>query len=446
MMMVTLSLGLSAAPTLTRRRGRRWLRPELRRRWTGVGAAPAGVVGRGAAHAARRAAGRGGGWRAAGAAPATERTSEAHEPGARRRTAALLGVSGQDARRGQRSEVRADRLASGRALPQLLEHQVFHGRPGRTIAPRRRRPLGLRSGGRSRGRRGRPPPAPSPTCSVTPSTSACPPAMHDSDRRRSCRRAGGPAPRSGRPTLASAAAPPVCGCARPWPARTIRPQHHAHGERRGARAGRAAILRISADAPASSSRPTISEMRTPNSSSITTTSPRAIEGAVHEQVDGAAGDAVELDDRAGREGEQVADRHAGAAQLGGHAHLDVGQQIEGAGIGHRCQAARRRAVEVGQAELDGAGGQPVDLVVGDVDGDSEGADVHSTGEDRDGHDGAAQRTEGQLGVDGLRRLEVQRRAEVGSRAATASASAGARAAWMSWAASGRSRWPRPVPG
>ena len=48
--------------------------------------------------------------------------------------------------------------------------------------------------------------------------------------------------------------------------------------------------------------------------------------AVDEDVDGAAGDAVELDDRARAQLEHVGHGQAGAAQLGGDPHLDAAQQ------------------------------------------------------------------------------------------------------------------------
>src|SRR5207237_930348 len=66
------------------------------------------------------------------------------------------------------------------------------------------------------------------------------------------------------------------------------------------------------------------------------------ERAVDEQVDRASGDPVELDDRTRRQREQVTDSHAGAAEFGGDTHLDVGQQLQGFGVGQREPAPALR--------------------------------------------------------------------------------------------------------
>src|SRR3954464_3184670 len=92
------------------------------------------------------------------------------------------------------------------------------------------------------------------------------------------------------------------------------------------------------------------------------------EGAVHQEVDGAAGHPVELDDRAGGEGEQVAHGHAGAPELGGDAHLDVGQQLQRCRIGGGGATGAVLAAEVGELHR---GGGVVARIAVDVDGHRE---------------------------------------------------------------------------
>src|SRR4051812_6241625 len=110
------------------------------------------------------------------------------------------------------------------------------------------------------------------------------------------------------------------------------------------------------------------------------------EGAVDQEVDRAAGDPVQLDDRAGGEGQQVPHRHASAAQLGGDAHLHVGQQVQRLGVAQGIAAAGLGLVEVGQVHAavsaTGAGAGRGRLVVGDVDGHGEGAPQFVAGDQR----------------------------------------------------------------
>ena len=62
------------------------------------------------------------------------------------------------------------------------------------------------------------------------------------------------------------------------------------------------------------------------------------QAAVDQQVGGAAGGPVQLEDGAGRQLEQLAHRHPGAADLDGHLHVDAVQQLDAAGL----RAARSR--------------------------------------------------------------------------------------------------------
>ena len=64
------------------------------------------------------------------------------------------------------------------------------------------------------------------------------------------------------------------------------------------------------------------------------------EAAVDQDVDGGVGGAVELQDGAGLEAQQVPQRHAQAADLDGHLDRDVGEQREVAGRHHAVGSSR----------------------------------------------------------------------------------------------------------
>ena len=99
------------------------------------------------------------------------------------------------------------------------------------------------------------------------------------------------------------------------------------GGRRGGRSHRA-------------SRVTISVMRRPNASSTTTTSPRASSVPLTSRSAGDPGEPVELDDVAGGQREQLAHRHAGAAEFAGDLHLDVPEHVD-APAARRARGAGR---------------------------------------------------------------------------------------------------------
>src|SRR5699024_2809102 len=93
------------------------------------------------------------------------------------------------------------------------------------------------------------------------------------------------------------------------------------------------------------------------------------ESAVDHDVGGAAGGAVELEDGPGGEGQDVAQRHAGAADLGGERELDVVQDAHAAGRerggGHRRDGGDGADPEPGLDAAAAGEGEELDVATGE---------------------------------------------------------------------------------